>query len=352
MLARIFSLTGMLSGGPLTNAYYQDAALGRWVKDVVQTQQIRRAVVFSSAMAQYVLGMSGIRIVADFVDVDSDKWSQYARTRPWPLSLIYRREARLLLAFERAVAKQAHASVFVTPAEADLFRNLAPECADSVHHIQNGVDSGLFAPAHNLPSPYGKHEEPVVFTGAMDYWPNVDAVSWFVREVFPSILAARPNARFYIVGMRPAPAVMALAREPRVVVTGLVPDVRPYLMHAVAVVAPLRIARGVQTKVLEAMAMARPVVVSSAAAAGLSGVPGVHFEVAMDAAEFSRKTIVLMAHGSSTALGLAARAHVLAAYDWNVNLSPFEALLDQTAAPGSAADRQAAGMPLSEARAS
>ena len=125
----------------------------------------------------------------------------------------------------------------------------------------------------------------------MDYWPNVDAVCWFVNEVLPAVVAQRPRARFHIVGMNPTAAVRALAREGRVVVTGSVPDMRPYLQHARVVVAPLRVARGVQNKVLEAMAMERPVVVSASAAAALTALPGVDLETAAEAGDFARKTI-------------------------------------------------------------
>ena len=188
--------------------------------------------------------------------MDSAKWSQYANSRSWPLSAIFKREGARLLAFERAVANGTEASVFVTPAEAQLFRTLAPECSTRVHHAQNGVDTDYFSPAHELPNPFATDEDAIVFTGAMDYWPNVDAVTWFARDVLPTIATQRPRARFYIVGIAPTPAVQALAQDPRVVVTGRVPDVRPYLKHARVVVAPLRVARGIQNKVLEAMAMA------------------------------------------------------------------------------------------------
>jgi sugar transferase (PEP-CTERM/EpsH1 system associated) len=294
-------------------------------------------------MAQYVAGMAKLRVVVDFVDVDSVKWEQYGRSRRWPLAPIYGREGRRLLAFERKVAADSQASVFVTRAEADLFRRLAPECASRVHEIRNGVDTAFFAPSPNLTCPYGPEEDAIVFTGAMDYWPNVDAVSWFVREVLPEVAAIRPRARFYIVGMHPAASVVALARDPRVTVTGLVPDVRPYLHHARVVVAPLRVARGIQNKVLEAMAMARPVVVSAAAAEGLSGVPGKDFEVASDARDFADKTIALLGQTEASAMGALARARILADHDWMANLMPFATLLDAAALPGSAAGKCAPG---------
>ena len=331
-LARLRSTAGFMTGEPLTLPYYRDASLAQWVETVVREQRIEKAVVFSSAMAQYIRDVPGLRSVVDFVDVDSAKWQEYGETRGWPMSAIYKREGSRMLAFERSVASQAEASVFVTAHEAALFRRLAPECADRVRHAQNGVDVDYFTPAKEYPSPYGPDEDPIAFTGAMDYWPNVDAVSWFVSEVLPTIARARPRARFYIVGMRPTSEVVALGRQSNVVVTGLVPDVRPYLSHARVVVAPLRIARGIQNKVLEAMAMARPVVASDFAADALSAERGVDFETAATADDFARKTIGLMDEAAKAdAIGLAGRKRVLADYAWTTNLSSFAKLLDEGA---------------------
>jgi len=329
--ARIRSLAGLLSGEALTLGYYRDEGLAQWVRASVAQHGITRVVVFSAAMAQYVTQLAGVRTVVDFVDVDSAKWEQYGRSRAWPLSQIYRREGDRLLAFERAVARATDASVFVTAAEADLFRRKAPECAARVSFAQNGVDTEYFAPDAARASPFEADEEALVFTGAMDYWPNVDAVCWFAHEVLPAIRAARPQARFHIVGMQPAPTVQALARLPGVAVTGRVPDVRPYLQHARVVVAPLRVARGIQNKVLEAMAMARPVVASTGAAQGLPAVPGVELEIADPPADMAALTVRVMDRLRGDALGVAARARVVANYDWNVNLAPFAALLEADA---------------------
>jgi sugar transferase (PEP-CTERM/EpsH1 system associated) len=330
-IARLRSLSGLVSGEPLTLGYYRDSALAAWVRTVIREQGIGKVVVFSSAMAQYVTGIPGLRVVVDFVDVDSAKWGQYALSRRWPLSAIFERERDHLLAFERAVARGTDASVFVTPAEAELFRKLAPECASRVCCAQNGVDTTFFAPQPELANPFRADEEPIVFTGAMDYWPNIDAVCWFAQEALPAIVASHPRARFYIVGMQPTPVVQALARDPSIVVTGTVPDVRPYLEHARVIVAPLRVARGIQNKVLEAMAMGRPVVASVGAATGLAGAPGVEYEVAETAAEFSAKTVALMDQLRGGMLGAAARARITTSYDWAANLAPFEALLQRSA---------------------
>ena len=176
-------------------------------------------------------------------------------------------------------------------------------------------------------------------------------MSWFARDALPAIVAQHPRARFYIVGIQPAPVVQALAKDARVVVMGRVPDVRPYLRHARVVVAPLRVARGIQNKVLEAMAMARPVVVSKAAAGALSGVPAIDFDVAEGASEFIAKTIALMDVEVGAILGKAARERVLADYDWTTNLTPFDTLLRgrNNARAGSPASAQPAAVGVRDA---
>ncbi|PIV73932.1 MAG: sugar transferase [Rhodocyclales bacterium CG17_big_fil_post_rev_8_21_14_2_50_68_7] len=326
--ARLRSLRALASGGPLSLPYYLDSGLRAWVRRVVGGHGIRRAFVFSSPMAQYVSDLPGLDCVVDFVDIDSDKWRQYAQARRWPMSSVFRREAARLLAAERDVAAASRVSLFVTEAEAELFRRLAPESAARVFALNNGVDGRFFRPDAGMPSPYAADEIPIAFTGAMDYWPNVDAVCWFADEVLPAIRAREPHARFHVVGMNPAPQVQALAQRPGVAVSGRVPDVRPYLQHARAVVAPLRIARGIQNKVLEAMAMARPVVASPGCAGPLGAAPGREIEVARSAGEFAARTLAVLEPARAASLGAAARARVLADYDWEAHLRRFDRLLD------------------------
>ncbi len=239
--------------------------------------------------------------------MDSAKWRQYASSHRWPLSWLYRREGERLLAFERAVAVRASHSFFVTEAECELFRSAAPECAGRIEAMSNGVDAEFFSPDHALKSPYSEGEIPVVFTGAMDYWPNVDAAVWFAGEVLPRLRERHPAVRFYIVGRSPAPAVQALAADGGhgVVVTGTVDDVRPYLAHAAVVVAPLRIARGIQNKVLEAMAMARPVVASTACAGPIAATSGEELLTAEGAEDYIDHIETLLAdRARADAVGL------------------------------------------------
>jgi sugar transferase (PEP-CTERM/EpsH1 system associated) len=318
--ARVRSLQALARGRSLSLDYYRDASLARWVEQAMAQHRIGRVLVFSSPMAQYADRYDGARRVIDFCDVDSDKWRQYAAKKPWPMSWLYRREADRLLAYERQVAREWDASLFVSQPEAELFRQLAPESAARIGHFSNGVDTDYFSPAHGFASPYAAGERALVFTGAMDYWPNIDAVQWFAGEIFPELRARHADLRFYIVGARPAPAVQALADKPGVVVTGTVPDVRPYIAHAKVAVAPLRIARGIQNKVLEAMAMATPVVVSPQALEGIDAVPGAELVLAGDGAAFVQAVSNLLAQQESP-IGRAARARVERHYSWDSNLA-------------------------------
>ncbi|HQZ01393.1 MAG TPA: TIGR03087 family PEP-CTERM/XrtA system glycosyltransferase [Thauera sp.] len=330
---RIKSLRGLLSGEALSLPYYRNAHLADWVRTTVAAQGIEQVVAFSGPMAQYLDAPGLRRRVIDFCDVDSAKWTQYAADRRWPMSWLYRREGERLLAFERQAAARSDASLFVTEAEAALFTGAAPEAAARTRVMQNGVDAEFFSPAHVLANPYPAGGPVLLFTGAMDYWPNIDAVSWFTTEILPAIRARQPDVRFWIVGMNPAPAVQALAGE-GVVVTGTVPDVRPYLAHADVVVAPLRIARGIQNKVLEAMAMARPVVLSAAPAVGLAATSGRQCEIAADSAAFALAVIDLLEQPERCGpMGAAARECVLRGYSWPAHLAVLDRLLGPAQRP-------------------
>ncbi len=328
--ARLRALPALLRGEALTIPYYRDARLARWVRTVMGRIRPVAVVVYSSAMAQYVLGESldGARLLVDFVDVDSDKWAQYARESAFPFDWLYAREARTLLAFDRRVAQRARAALFVSPREAALFARLAPESAGRIDWWPNGVDTGYFAPRCAGANPYAAADIPLVFTGAMDYRPNADAAIGFVREVFPALRARIPALRFAVVGARPGPAVRELAGIEGVTVTGTVADVRPWIGHAHAVVAPLRIARGVQNKVLEGMAMAKPVVASPQALEGIEAEPGHELLRAEDVAEWIDRLTSLLAPtpeaaASRAAFGAAARAAVESRYTWEAGFARF-----------------------------
>lgn len=332
-VAKLRSLAGLLTHQALSLHYYQNAGMQAWVEQTLKDHQIDAIVIFSSVMAQYVDAKSSIPMLVDFVDVDSAKWTQYAPDHRWPLSWLYQREGKRLLAFEQSVAQRAQRSFFVTDNEAEMFRQRAPESADTVDAVSNGVDADFFAPDPARPSPFtslakASAQIPLIFTGAMDYWPNIDAVSWFVADILPALRAQWPNLCFYIVGRSPPQAVLNLA-APDVVVTGTVADVRPYLQYAAAVVAPLRVARGIQNKILEAMAMARPVVAAQSCVQAIDAHPETELLAATSAADFVSQIGALLASPErSERVGSAGRQRVLHSYSWAAHLSKMDRYLN------------------------
>lgn len=326
---------GLFGADALSARVYRDRAFVRWIDEMAVRVRPSRVLAVSSTTAPLALrpSLGSARRVLDFVDVDSEKWRAYAATARWPMSLVYRREAWTLARLERRAAVAADATVFVSPSEADLFRRLFPQAA-RVHVVANGVDADYFRPGAgqgvSIPSdvPIRPGERMIVFTGAMDYRPNIEAVQWFADAILPLIRRHVPDSRFVIVGSDPAPAVTRLARRPGIAVTGRVPDVRPWLEAAAVAVAPLRVARGVQNKVLEAMAMARPVVVTRAASYGIAAEDGRDLLVADDPRTFAEAVIQALHPPFARALGQAARARVLAVFDWRSNLDRMEAILE------------------------
>jgi len=322
------ALAGLLRGEPLTVASFANNAMHKWVRDLIAREKPKVIFVYSSAMAQFIPAeaLGRTQLIMDFVDVDSDKWTQYARTAAFPMNWVYSREARKLLAFDRAVAARANASLFVSDAEAELFRRLSPSTAATTHAIANGVDCEYFAPTHTFASPFSGPGPHLVFTGTMDYRPNIDAVVWFADEIFPAIRRLRPNATFNIVGSKPSKAVVSLGERDGIHVTGRIPDVRPYLAHADAVVAPLRIARGIQNKVLEGMAMAKAVITTPQGLEGISAVPDQHLLLAETPEDFVN-AVVNLSPAAAAKLGCAARQLMDERYGWTSQLSALDHLI-------------------------
>lgn len=327
--AKARSLLGLVTGEALTLPYYRRPALSRWVRAQQQRYGIRRVLVFSSAMAQYASGhaLDGCRRVIDFVDVDSDKWSQYSRTTRWPMAWIYRREAERLGAFEQRTAARCEASVFVSSSEAALFRERLGQGGDRVHVVTNGVDTAYFACDPARRSPYEGPGQRLVFTGAMDYWANEEGVAWLAHQVLPLVRQTLPNAEFYIVGMNPTAGVRRLATLPGVTVTGTVADVRPYLQYADAVMVPLRIARGIQNKVLEAMAMGRPVITTPQALEGIPAQADHEILVATGTEALAARAVAVLT-GDYGPLAHAARVFVERHFAWEASLPKFIDLLE------------------------
>ena len=301
-----------LAGGrALSMAAFDDPRLRAAADGVLAREPIDLIYAFSGQMGQYVPAR-GHRLAMDLVDADSAKFAAYAQAARGPKAWMLRREARLLAADERALAARADACFLVSAAEAAL--------VPGARALENGIDTGMFDPAAGF-APVAKEGRLIVFTGQMDYRPNVEAVVGFVRNVLPAVRRAHPDARFAIVGRAPVREVRDLAGD-AVIVTGEVADVRGWLAAADVVVAPLLLARGVQNKVLEAMAMARPVVASPAASEGIDH--GGTIRVGDGAPPVAG---LLGDPGAADALGLAAREQVRRRYSWEAAMAPLDAFL-------------------------
>lgn len=319
----------VLRGEPVSNHLFKNTALAQHVGKLLRGGRITHIVAFSGQMAQYLPAHFDGPVIMDFVDVDSAKFATYAdQDKRQPLHWVHAREARKLGAYEADMARRTDASLFVSEAEAALFRARSGLGIDKVHAVENGIDTDRFDPAASL-EPVGAGEGPLaVFTGQMDYRPNIDAVRWFAADILPLVRQRHPGARFAIVGRAPTDEVRALEKLPGVTVTGEVPDVRPWLAAANAVVAPLLLARGVQNKLLEAMAMARPVVASAAAAEGIDAVPGEHLRVADDAQGIADAVCAIFDDpAGASQMGAAARGRMIARYGWDARMAPLGKLL-------------------------
>ena len=319
-LQKFRSLPLLATRKPLTLGVYGSAAL--------QAEVDRRAgeadliYAFSSSMGAFFLSHPELPRVMHIAELDSDKWLQYAERVPFPMSWVYRREGRTLLQFERRVASEVNLNVLCTPLEERIFRDRIPGAPSAVQ--PNGVDLEHFRPA-----PDDAEAGHLIFTGVMNYYPNVEGCEFFVREVLPLVQREHPRARLSIVGSHPTAAVSRLARAPGVTVTGFVKDTGEWLRRADIAVAPLRIARGIQNKVLEAMASGLPVVGTTAACQGVGADDGSHYLVSDDAAGLAAAICCLLDDPPrARSLGAAARAFVERHYDWEVVLTRLDEILE------------------------
>ncbi len=284
---------GLLTGKPLTVTNFHNAKLQREVDRLISETDCDVLMCTSSGMADYVLNQytlkkiqqRGIRLVMDFMDLDSLKWKQYAEQKPWPLSSIYKREAALLSTTESEILDTFDASVFVSADEKSLL-DTNPLLKNKVHVVTNGVDAEAYYPDIKNQTRPSATSPTLLFTGVMDYFPNEDAVIWFTENVWPLIIIKYPSAKFIIAGMRPSKKVSDLTNNKGVEVTGFVDDILPYYQNSDLMVAPFQVARGIQNKVLQAMASGLPVITSPAGAAGISCTDGEHLVVADTAAEY------------------------------------------------------------------
>ena len=328
-LAKIKGLTGFITNQPITLPYYFDKRMQQWTNRTLAEHSISKVFIYSSSMAQYVQSKPGkddeykvLERVIDFVDVDSDKWRQYANKKTGIAKWFFNREYKLLAKEENSISAQFTHSLFVSRDEAQLFRDSQPQAQQAkIHGLLNGVDVNFFNPEAEFSEESLVPQVPFIsFTGAMDYWANVDAVLWFVEHVWPSILAKQPDAVFCIVGGNPSSEVSALAKKKGIVVTGRVHDVRPFIEQAQCVVAPLQIARGIQNKVLEAMSLNKAIVVTTMAMAGINAQQSDGVIITDDSNAYAQACLAFL---DEQPKALTNRQWILAHFTWQQTLQPL-----------------------------
>ncbi|WP_057833121.1 TIGR03087 family PEP-CTERM/XrtA system glycosyltransferase [Colwellia sp. TT2012] len=323
-IAKIKGLTGFFTNKPITLPYYFDKRMQQWSNRILAEHNISKVFVYSSSMAQYVQGdeYQSLERVIDFVDVDSDKWRQYAEKKSGIAKWFFNREYKLLAREENAICAQFTHSLLVSADEAKLFRDNQPQAQQTkIHGVLNGVDVKFFDPSADFSKESLVPDVPFIsFTGAMDYWANVDAVLWFVDKVWPLIIAKQPDAIFCIVGGNPSNEVSALAKQKGIMVTGRVHDVRPFIDKAECVVAPLQIARGIQNKVLEAMSLNKPIVVTSMAMAGINAQQADGIVITDDHNTYAQACLTFLAE---SALEVESRQWILDHFTWQQTLQPL-----------------------------
>jgi len=319
---KLRALAALVTGQPLSVAALNESKLHDAIQKKFTELRPDLIIVYSCNMAQFAEHFPNVPRIMHFGDLDSLKWPQYAERSSIPLNWIYAIEARRLLGYERHIAQIFSHALVHTEIEKHDFERLIPGIPVAV--VGNGVDLDYFRSAGEAKKPAS-----MVFTGVMDYRPNIDAVVWFCDEILPIVQANIPVANFTICGSRPAPAVRRLAKRRGVRVTGWVADARPYLDRAEIFVAPLRMARGVQNKLLEALAMGLPCVASTAAWSGTAVADGQGILATDEPREFARRVIDLLGDGDGRAeMARRARAAAVANYRWEVQL----ACLDQVIA--------------------
>ena len=329
------TLPRWLMGEPISFALFRSHRLARWLDRVEAQHKPVAIVAYSSNISAYAVdkfrrrGEQEPKRILHFADVDSAKFSAYAKHSKGLAKWIFGVEARRVRREERRMTARADIVALVTEEEADLFRSIHDEYHHRIAILPNGVDTDLFDPDRYPNAPFLEKGQTFMFTGAMDYPPNVEAVAWFAREVFPRVREALPDAQFLIVGSKPTSKVQALGHQPGVIVTGRVESTAAYLAHAQVVVAPLRIARGIQNKVLEAMAMAKAIVVSKGAMTGIAAKSGDQLICADTLTEWvDACTSLALDPDEARRMGRAARKLMLEVYNWQAQFARLDRMLE------------------------
>lgn len=317
----------MACGGTVTQGLFESSVVRSVVRQWANRADYSATLASSSGIAEYLQSaeLSNVRHAwVDLIDVDSQKWLDYARSSRFPMSVVYETEGRRLRELEMRLAQQTERMLVVSDAERELFRDFCPGAP--IQAMGNGVDTEYFVPITTQPKP-----RTCVFVGVLNYLPNTDGVKWFAKEIWPQVRDKFSDAEFRVVGKNPPSDIEALDKLPGVSVVGPVPDVRPWLNESSCVVVPLRIARGVQNKVLEAMACGRPIICSSEPLKGLAVESGLQLIAADEPTEWVdgiSKVFTDSCHAEE--LGMAASAWVQLNHRWNSCLQPLDEIVDTT----------------------
>jgi sugar transferase (PEP-CTERM/EpsH1 system associated) len=307
-----------------TEGYFRSPQLAKTVKAWAASEKFDAIFCYCSGMFRYsqVPELARTRLIVDLVDVDSRKWADCAMHAGPPKRWLHQLESRRVEQLEKQIADRADAVLVISDEERKIFASIAPQASVTV--VGNGVDLDYFQPAPNIaPEPHT-----TCFVGVLDYAPNVDGLEWFCANVWPAVRKAVPDAKFLIVGKSPAPSIRRLAALPGIELHVNVPDVRPFLRRSSVVAAPLRFARGVQNKVLEAMAMGKAVVATPQSLEGLQAAVGSELIGAGSEKNWTHALVDLFESASKVrSLGRAARAHVELHHAWEKCLAPVEAQL-------------------------
>ncbi len=307
---------------PSSMGYFYSPDMAARVRQRLQERAWDLIFVHCSSVAPYVAHVQGVPKILDFGDMDSQKWLEYAKHKPFPLSLGYRLEGWKMLAAEKRLARRFDLATATTRAEWETLDGYATGVASD--WFPNGVDADYFCPQ-------GEHDaQTISFIGRMDYYPNQECMARFCAQVWPRLLQHRPGMKLLIVGADPSPEMRALGQLSGVTVTGSVPDVRPFVRSSALMVAPLAIARGTQNKILEAMAMAVPVVTSSAAAGGVDAQAERHFLVADSVDDTVRAVLRLVQDPVERGrLALAGRERMLSHHAWPRSMRRLDTLIER-----------------------
>jgi len=326
-------LKAIITNKPITNQLYYSGILEQWALGVIKSGAVTHLFVNSYIMAPYLNNEAKDYLfkISDFVDFDSQKILQHGKRKGAIKNLLYKSEAKRLLKYEKNIASHCDLNLFVSNHEASMFKKTTKkDVKKPVVCLQNGVDTSYFNPYLCYVSPYQGENMRIVFTGRMDYFPNIEATIWFVKKVFPKILFLFKNVEFYIVGNNPTQDVFSLASNNGVYVTGSVPDIRPYLAYADVAVAPMKIASGIQNKILEAMAMNVSVIATQEAIVGFDAIEKALWIEKGVASWVSRCCYLLTEVQKQDVLKTClARELAVNQYNWDSCLLPLQTAMDE-----------------------